>query len=95
MDAATTTTFEVSGVWRATTPLPELPYKQAVEALLTIGFPEQDRRMGRGHGEAGIPIDLPSDPGVPARRSLLSLPWPAGGRRDVPPGRRRRPHGLH
>ena len=36
MDTATTTTFQVLEVQPATTPLPEVPYKQAVEALLTI-----------------------------------------------------------
>ena len=32
MCTATTTTFEVSNVMRATEPLPEVPYKEAVEA---------------------------------------------------------------
>src|SRR5262249_35212482 len=35
----TTTTFEVSDVVRAVRPLPEVPYKQAIEALLTEGSP--------------------------------------------------------
>ena len=39
MKTATVTTFEVSDVERATSPLPEVPYKQAVEALLTKGSP--------------------------------------------------------
>ncbi len=40
MRITTTTTFEVSGVMRAVQPLPEVPYKQAVEALLTEGNPD-------------------------------------------------------
>jgi hypothetical protein len=39
MRTDTMTTFEVSEVRRATTPLPEVPYKQAVEALLIEGNP--------------------------------------------------------
>ena len=39
MSTATTTTFEVSNVNRATEPLPEVPYKEAVEALLTPAMP--------------------------------------------------------
>src|SRR4051812_17765611 len=42
MGVATTTTFEVTEVVRATTPLPEVPYKQAVEALLSTGLSEHD-----------------------------------------------------
>jgi hypothetical protein len=45
MGTDTTTTFEVSEVRRATTPLPEVPYTQAVEALLTKGFPERCLRL--------------------------------------------------
>ena len=37
MRRATTTTFSVSDVLPATTPLQEVPYKEAVEALLTAG----------------------------------------------------------
>ena len=39
MSTATTTTFEVSKVERATEPLPEVSYKEAVEALLTSNMP--------------------------------------------------------
>jgi hypothetical protein len=39
MKTATGMTFEVSDVERATSPLPEVPYKQTVEALLTVGNP--------------------------------------------------------
>ena len=39
MSTATKTTFEVSNVKRATAPLPEVSYKEAVEALLTPGKP--------------------------------------------------------
>lgn len=42
MKTATVTTFEVSDVVRATNPLPEVPYKQAVEALLTMGSPDRN-----------------------------------------------------
>ncbi len=44
MRTDTATTFEVSDVVRATQPLPEVPYKQAVEALLTISDPENTFR---------------------------------------------------
>jgi hypothetical protein len=37
MNEAITTSFDVSDVKRATEPLPEVPYKEAVEALLTTG----------------------------------------------------------
>jgi hypothetical protein len=37
MSTATTTTFDVSDVKRATEPLPEVPYKEAVEAQITPG----------------------------------------------------------
>ncbi len=40
MNATSATTFEVSDVRRAHEALPEVPYKQAVEALLTTGTPE-------------------------------------------------------
>jgi len=40
MNATTAITFEVSEVRRAAEPLPEIPYKQAVEALLTEGNPD-------------------------------------------------------
>lgn len=40
MKTTTTTTFEVSDVVRAVRPLSEVPYKQAVEALLTKGSPD-------------------------------------------------------
>jgi hypothetical protein len=37
MSTATTTTFDVSNVKRATEPLPEVPYKEAVEAQINPG----------------------------------------------------------
>lgn len=40
MDIATAATFEVSDVVRAVRPLPEVPYQQAVECLLTPAEPE-------------------------------------------------------
>ncbi len=39
MNTATKTTFEVSNVHRATAPLPDISYKEAVEAQLTAGKP--------------------------------------------------------
>ena len=42
MKMTTATTFEVSDVVRAVQPLPEVPYKQAVEALLTKGNPDRE-----------------------------------------------------
>jgi len=45
MSTATTTTFEVSNVMGATEPLPEVHYKQAVEALLTTGIPSTERQF--------------------------------------------------
>jgi hypothetical protein len=62
MDAATATTFEVSKVVRATSPLPEVPYKQAVEALLTTGLPEHDRRMIEDMAKRGFSIVMPEAP---------------------------------
>ena len=40
MKTTTATTFKVSDVVRAVQPLPEVPYKQAVETLLTRGDPD-------------------------------------------------------
>ena len=45
MSTATTTTFEVSDVMRATKPLPEVSYKEAVEALLSTGIHPHERRF--------------------------------------------------
>jgi hypothetical protein len=59
MRSDTTTTFEVSKVRRATMPLPEVPYKQAVEALLTIAVPEDDRRMIEEMARHRVAIRLP------------------------------------
>ena len=43
MRTRTTISFEVSDVVRATEPLPEVPYKQSVEALLTRRIPRWER----------------------------------------------------
>lgn len=59
MKTATVTTFEVSDVERATSPLPEVPYNQAVEALLTTGVPEEERRMIEDWAKQGFSIALP------------------------------------
>jgi hypothetical protein len=40
MKTVTVTTFEVSDVVRANQPLPEVPYKEAIEALLTTADPD-------------------------------------------------------
>src|SRR5262249_6416622 len=65
MSTATASTFEVSDVERATRPLPEVPYKQAVEALLTTGLAEHERRMierMRGRFTIALPEPPPSRP---------------------------------
>ncbi len=54
MNATATTTFDVSDVERATEALPEVSYKQAVEALLTTSISAADRQLieemyGRRH----------------------------------------------
>jgi hypothetical protein len=43
MKTAMVTTFEVSDVVRANQPLPEVPYKEAIEERLTRGLPKNDR----------------------------------------------------
>ena len=66
MSTATTTTFEVSNVMRATEPLPEVPYKEAVEALLTTGIPSTERqfieKLRSLHRSVAIPEAPPSRP---------------------------------
>jgi hypothetical protein len=59
---ATVTTFEVSDVVRANHPLPEVPYKQAVEALLTTDLPEDERRMIEDWAKQGLSIRRPEAP---------------------------------
>src|SRR4051812_27170077 len=59
MKTTTTATFEVSDVVRAKEPLPEVSYKQAVEALLTRGVPKFQLRMVEGLAKRGISIALP------------------------------------
>jgi hypothetical protein len=65
MKTAMVTTFEVSKVVRATSPLPEVPYKQAVEALLTPGLPEHERRRIEGIAKWGYAVPLPEAPPRP------------------------------
>ncbi len=53
--ATTTTTFEVSNVEPATEPLPEVPYKHAVEAQITPAKPlsfrvDSDRKLRQIYG---------------------------------------------
>jgi hypothetical protein len=62
MNTATTTTFEVSDVKRATEPLPEVPYKEAVEALLTTGIPSADRQFIETMRRRGNSFRLPQAP---------------------------------
>ncbi|MHC5537141.1 DUF4419 domain-containing protein [Singulisphaera rosea] len=62
MDVATATTFEVSEVVRAVAPLPEVPYKQAVESLLTIAIPESDRKRVERMASRGSSVKLPQGP---------------------------------
>ena len=88
MRTSTTISFEVSDVVRATEPLPEVPYKQSVEALLTSASP-----MGARGGRQGRPPRRAA-PGPPGR-SLRSLPRPPAGPGPPPPVRRRRPQSLH
>ena len=65
MSTATTTTFEVSNVKRATEPLPEVSYKEAVEALLTTGIPPTDRSVHRIVAEPSVGYRFPKPPSLP------------------------------
>ncbi len=62
MNKVTTSTFAVSDVSPATTPLTEVPYKEAVEALLKTATPYEGARSveacARYHGHliAGVPF---------------------------------------
>jgi hypothetical protein len=62
MNTATITTFEVSEVHRASEPLPEVPYKEALDALLRTSVPSRRSRpveaCSRYHGQliAGVPF---------------------------------------
>ena len=62
MNKATTTSFLVSDVAPATTPLEEVPYKEAVDALLRTSVPSRHSRpveaCSRYHGQliAGVPF---------------------------------------
>src|SRR6516165_10769781 len=65
MKTATVTTFEVSDVERATSPLPEVPYKQAVEALLTRGSPDWEAGWDDDADEEDDFIDDRPEPAPP------------------------------
>jgi Domain of unknown function (DUF4419) len=62
MSTATTTTFEVSNVKRATEPLPQVPYKEAVEAQITPGKPRYYLGGSDRKQRPGLPHDLPEAP---------------------------------
>src|SRR3954447_19513098 len=62
MGVVAVTTFEVSDVVRANRSLPEVPYQQAVEALLTTGFPEHHRRMIEEMARRGFSKAVPEAP---------------------------------
>jgi len=62
MSTATTTTFEVSKVERATEPLLEVSYKEAVEALLTSNKPLNYPGGIVWKRSQGLPLDLPEAP---------------------------------
>ncbi len=62
MSTATTTTFEVSDVKPATRPLPEVPYKEAIEALLSTGISTADRQFIEEMGRRDKPVPPPSVP---------------------------------
>jgi hypothetical protein len=64
MNTTTTTTFDVSDVKRATEPLPEVPYKEAVEALLTTGVSPDERHLVEEMGRRGNSFRLPQAPPV-------------------------------
>jgi hypothetical protein len=59
MKSTTVTTFEVSDVERATSPFPEVPYKQAIEALLTRGSRDWDDEWDDDEGEDDLTDDRP------------------------------------
>jgi hypothetical protein len=62
MKTATVATFQVSDVKRATTPLPEVSYKQAVEALVTTALPEHERQLVERLARQGFSIARPEAP---------------------------------
>jgi Domain of unknown function (DUF4419) len=59
MRTDTTTTFAVSEVQRAAKLLPEVLYKQSVEALLTTAVPEHDRRRVENRLAKGLSSERP------------------------------------
>jgi hypothetical protein len=61
MTTATTTTFDVSDVKQATKPLPEVSYKEAVEAQLTPGKSRSFRTIVNPKGDQILQV-LSSDP---------------------------------
>lgn len=61
MDIATAATFKVSDVVRAERPLPEVPFKQAVECLLTPAAPDWSRWLYQ-RGQVAEVATRPSPP---------------------------------
>jgi hypothetical protein len=64
MITVTKTTFDVSDVQRATEPLPQVPYKEAVEAQITPGVSEEHRHLIEEMGRSSfrLPKAPPSMP---------------------------------
>ena len=62
MNTVTTTSFRVSDVPPPTTPLPEVPYKDAIEALLTVTIPERDRQSIQSTLSRRLSIAPPEPP---------------------------------
>ncbi len=62
MSTATTTTFEVSNVKPATEPLPEVPYKEAVETQVSSGKSANYRKISDEMRSQGRSLDLPEAP---------------------------------
>ena len=74
MKTATTTTFDVSDVKRATEPLPEVSYKEAVEALLTTGIPRHERTFIEKLRSQHRSVAIPEAPAINPGRSMLQIP---------------------
>ena len=70
MNKATASTFSVSDVSPATTPLAEVPYKEAVEALLNTSVPERRSR-------SAMPRPVESLRAITGNssRAFRSIPW--------------------
>jgi hypothetical protein len=64
LSTTTTTSFEVSNVNRATEPLPEVSYKEAVEAQITPGMPLNFRLKSDRKQRPSQPHSLPEAPAL-------------------------------